>query len=221
MFDEILGAVGGFLGAKESAKMSKQMSREQMAFQERMSNTAYQRAARDLEAAGLNRILAIGSPASTPAGAMGQVPDLGQALASGAGAATSAKQARAQRQLMEKQGGVADSQVDLNKENESLMAANARNANANAAIKEKMLETADLSTEGLKGLKEIATDPDFIDNVVSTGISAAKSGPPATFGVKQVLKSVVPRIQKALEKKQTKPKAKGTGGRTGRSRRKK
>lgn len=65
----LVGGLMGWSGAKDANKRNLQIAREQMAFQERMSGTAYQRAAKDLEAAGLNRILAFGKPASTPPGA--------------------------------------------------------------------------------------------------------------------------------------------------------
>lgn len=80
---DIFGADSARQGQREANETNLQIAREQMGFQREMSDTAYQRAVKDMKAAGLNPMLALmRGGASTPPGASAHMENE-QALASG------------------------------------------------------------------------------------------------------------------------------------------
>ena len=90
----VASGVAGYLGQQDTNAQNRQLAAENTAFQERMSNTAYQRQVKDLEASGLNPMLAYvkGGGASTPSGT---VMPMQNAAAAGA---TSAYQSASTRE---------------------------------------------------------------------------------------------------------------------------
>lgn len=91
-------------GAADANATNIALGREQMQFQTEMSNTAYQRAVKDMRAAGLNPALAYQmGGASSPVGSLPQVSNAAAPLASGAASAVSAYETGKQLELVQAQ----------------------------------------------------------------------------------------------------------------------
>lgn len=74
--DDLISGALSFIGGERANKAQADRSREAMAFEERMSSTAYQRATADMRAAGINPMLAIQQGgASSPGGVMANMQD--------------------------------------------------------------------------------------------------------------------------------------------------
>lgn len=96
----LIGSIASGVGQKQTNETNIQLGREQMGFQREMSSTAYQRAVKDMAAAGINPMLVsqVGG-ASSPSGSMPQVQNTIGAAVNGAQAgAQIIKEAQAVKQ---------------------------------------------------------------------------------------------------------------------------
>lgn len=150
-----IGGLASAYGASKQNSEAKKLAYAQMAFQERMANTAHQREVADLRAAGLNPILsATGGPgAAVPQGASAPVVnEVTPAVASALEALTATTQALLTREQTER----AKAEVDLTKQNtrKSAMetartATDIPNIRADTKLKEQNTATARASERNI------------------------------------------------------------------------
>lgn len=142
---DLLGGYMAYKGQSAANETNYQIALENRRFQKSMSDTAYSRAARDLKRAGLNRILALGGPLSTPSGSTATMVNPSQQTPAVMSAAAGRLRMAEEVKLLREQQANVQSSTNLNN-------ANAVKAAADAAQAEVMKEFFEVLRPHVKDL---------------------------------------------------------------------
>lgn len=172
---QYIPGIGDAMAADDANKMNAQHAKNQMNFQEKMSNTSYQRAMEDMKKAGLNPMLAFSQGgASTPAGASAtaspatktKLAELGASAAMGG--IPSMANMRTQQALAENtiQDSVQNRQIQTTQSAKNL--AEMENTRVDTAIKRRELPSARMKEKAYSGAEKV------INRLIENFSSSAK-----------------------------------------------